>query len=109
MSMADRIQENRIKEDKNMLLHYLQVEVLLLDYENIKTFHKRTKLEEKTYHMEICLNSSMVTIGINKQRKLRNKFFKITGNKHLVNLKVFTESQCDRCYFSMCVMSKQSW
>lgn len=49
--MADRIQENRIKEDKNILLHYLKVEVLLLDYENIiKTFHKITKLEEKTPH-----------------------------------------------------------
>lgn len=108
--MADRIQENRIKEDKNILLHYLKVEVLLLDYENIiKTFHKITRLEEKTYHMEICLKSSMVTIGIKKQRKLRNKIFKITGIKHLVNLKVFTESQCDRCYFSMCVMSKESW
>ena len=96
--MADRIQENRIKEDKNILLHYLKVEVLFLDYENIiKTFHKITKLEEKTYHMEICLKSSMVTIGIKKQRKLRNKIFKITGIKHLVNLKVFTESQCDRC------------
>ena len=36
--------------------------------------------------MELRLKSSMITVGLNKQRKLRHEFFKTTGNKHLVNL-----------------------
>ena len=54
MLTTDRIQIkiNKVKEDKDMLLYYHEVRVILYDYENIKTFYirnKGNKIEKKTH------------------------------------------------------------
>ena len=41
--------------------------------------------------------------------KLRNKLFKETGAVHLVNIEDSLELLCERCHFSMCVMSEESF
>lgn len=49
ISMANRIERkmNRIKEDKNILLYCLEAGDFLYEYENMKTFHIKNKIERK--------------------------------------------------------------
>ena len=48
MPMANRIQREiyRIKQGKDILLHYFKVGDLLFEYENMETFHIRKNIEE---------------------------------------------------------------
>ena len=72
---------NRIKEDKNLLLHHHQWEIF--------SMHTRKKIKrDHTPHEDMLEEfNDNSTHQEKKKIKLKNNFFKMTRNEHLTNYK----------------------
>ena len=97
----DRFYEkiNRIKENKEILLHYHKLGDLLYEHEIMDTFNTRKK-RDHTSHEEMLENS---------KTNFKSNFSRMTGNEHLTNYKDCQESLCNRYHSLMCVVTLASF
>lgn len=100
--MIDGIKKmNVIKEDKNILLHYLKLKDLLYEFDNMVTFHKSRQFERGIMNDNVTYHE--------RKGETQKKKFSMTGNELLINYKDYKESLCNICHFLMCSMSQESF